>query len=204
MQNLGFVFVLALVTATIFAQQPDAAANRERPRMSRSLNYGNWVGKQIMNPEFMEKVGIQAEQAQKLKQEMDAIDARLKKLDEAINAAALQQAEIAKKVLAEPGTSAEAIMKLIERIGAMRTEQAKLSTQILVVIRDSLTEEQRKKAHELITAEGRRRLKERMARREREERPHPGPNGGQRQPPPRPAAPARPVGPPRPAAPQGW
>ncbi len=203
MQNLSFVLVLALVAATVIAQQPDAAANRERPRMSRSLNYGNWVGKQIMNPEFMEKVGIQAEQAQKLKKEMDAIDERMKKLDEEINTAALQQAEIAKKVLDEPGTSAEEMMKQIERIGAMRTEQAKLSTQILVVIRDSLTEEQRKKAHELITVEGQRRLKERMARRERDERPHPGPNG-QRQPPPRPAAPARPPVPPRPAAPQGW
>ncbi|HPO38873.1 MAG TPA: hypothetical protein PL176_12765 [Kiritimatiellia bacterium] len=203
MQNLSFVLVFSLVTATVIAQQPDAAANRERPRMSRSLNYGNWVGKQIMNPEFMEKVGIQDEQAQKLKTEMDKIDTRLKMLDDTINTAALQQAEIAKKVLAEPGTSAEEIMKLIEHIGAMRTEQAKLSTQILVVIRDSLTEEQRKKAHELITAEGQRRLKERMARRERDERPHPGPNGP-RQPPPRPAAQARPAGPPRPAAPQGW
>jgi len=203
MQNLSFVLVFSLVTATVFAQQPDAAANRERPRMSRSLNYGNWVGKHIMNPEFMEKVGIQDEQAQKLKTEMDKIDTRLKMLDDTINTAALQQAEIAKKVLAEPGSSAEEIMKLIEHIGAMRTEQAKLSTQILVVIRDSLTEEQRKKAHELITAEGQRRLKERMARRERDERPHPGPNGP-RQPPPRPAAQARPAGPPRPAAPQGW
>lgn len=198
MQNLTLALVLALTGASLFAQQPDAAANRDRPRMSRTLNYGNWVGKQIMNPEFMEKVGIQAEQAHKLKVEVDRIDARLKTLDDEIHAAALQQADIAKKVLAEPGTSAEEIMKLIEHIGAMRTEQAKLSTQILVVIRDSLTEVQRKKAHELITAEGQRRLKERMARREREERPpRPGPNG-QRPPP------ARPEAPPRPAAPQGW
>ena len=97
MQNLSFVLVFSLVTATVFAQQPDAAANRERPRMSRSLNYGNWVGKQIMNPEFMEKVGIQDEQAQKLKTEMDKIDTRLKMLDDTINTAALQQAEIAKR-----------------------------------------------------------------------------------------------------------
>ena len=165
--------------------------------MGRTPNYGNWVGKQVMNPEFMEKVDIQAEQAQKLKAEIDKIETRLKALDEEINKAALQQADIARKVLAEPGTSAEEIMKLIERIGAMRTEQAKLSTQILMVIRDNLTEEQRKKAHELITAEGQRRFKERLARREREERPpRPGPNANR---PPRPDAP-----PPRPAAPQGW
>ena len=82
MRNHTLAFVLALAGASLFAQQPDVAANRERPRMSRSLNYGNWVGKQVMNPEFMEKVGIQSEQAQKLKEEMEKIDARLKTLDE--------------------------------------------------------------------------------------------------------------------------
>jgi hypothetical protein len=178
MQNLTLALIFALVSASLFAQQPDAAANRERPRMmSRSLNYGNWVGKQVMNPEFMEKVGIHSEQAQKLKEEMDKIDTRLRTLDEEIHMAALQQADIAKKVLAEPGQSTEELMKLVERIGTMRTEQAKLSTQILVVIRDNLTEAQRAKANELITAEGRRRLKERMERREREGRQRPGPSG---------------------------
>jgi flagellar hook-basal body complex protein FliE len=199
MQNLTLALVFALVSVSLFAQQPDAvAANRERPRMSRSLNYGNWVGKQVMNPEFMEKVGIHSGQAQKLKEEMEKIDTRLKALDEEIHAAALQQADIAKKVLVEPGKSTEELMKLVERIGTMRTEQAKLSTQILVVIRDNLTEAQRKKAHELITAEGQRRLKERMERREREGQPRLGPDG--RRPLPR----QRPEAPPRPAVPQGW
>ena len=68
MQNLTLALVFALVSVSLFAQQPDAvAANRERPRMSRYPNYGNWVGKQVMNPEFMEKVGIHSGQAQKLK-----------------------------------------------------------------------------------------------------------------------------------------
>ncbi|HHU15187.1 MAG: hypothetical protein PHG74_11075 [Kiritimatiellae bacterium] len=199
MQNLTLALVFALVSVSLFAQQPDAvAANRERPRMSRSPNYGNWVGKQVMNPEFMEKVGIHSGQAQKLKEEMEKIDTRLKTLDEEIYAAALQQADIAKKVLSAPGQSTEELMKLVERIGTMRTEQAKLSTQILVVIRDNLTEAQRAKAHELITAEGQRRLKERMERRERGERQRPGPDG--QRPPPR----RRPDPPQRPAAPQGW
>jgi hypothetical protein len=167
MQNLTLTLIFALFSVSLFAQQPNAAVNGERPRISRSLNDGNWVGKQVMNPEFMEKVGIHSGQAQKFKEEMEKIDARLKTLDEEIYAAALQQANIAKKVLAEPGRSTEELMSLVERIGAMRTEQAKLSTQILVVIRDNLTEAQRAKAHELITAEGRRRLKERMERRER-------------------------------------
>ena len=56
MQNLTLALVFALVSVSLFAQQPDAvAANRERPRMSRSPNYGNWVGKQVES-RIMEKV----------------------------------------------------------------------------------------------------------------------------------------------------
>jgi hypothetical protein len=183
------VVLLVLSAAVSFGQQPDNNANRDRLRVSRSLNYGNWVGKHIMNKEFTEHVGISDEQAEKIKAEMEKIDARLKELGETIDQTAIQQAEVAKKVLSEPGASVDEIMKMIDRIGQLRTEQAKLSTQILVVIRDTLTEEQRKKAQNLIAAEGQKRFTERAARRDREE-PHPG---GQ-----------RPFPPPRPAAPQGW
>jgi seryl-tRNA synthetase len=190
MKTLRIVVVLLTVTAAAaFAQRPDNNANRERPRVSRSLNYGNWVGRHIMNKEFMDQVGIADEQAKKIKEEMEKIDARLRELDETINQSALQQAEIAKKILAEPGANVDEIMKMIERIGQLRTEQAKLSTQILVVIRDNLTAEQRKKAQALIAAEGQKRFTERMARREKEEHE-------------RPAGPRPP--PPRPVAPQGW
>ncbi len=196
MKNVCVTLVLIVATASVFAQQPDAVTNRERTRMSRTLNYGNWVGKQVMNAEFMEKVGIRDEQAKKIKADMDKIDARLKELEDDIHTAALQQAESAKKLLSKPGAPVDELMEHIERIGAMRTEQAKLSTQILVMIRDTLTEEQRTKSHELIKEEGRRRLKERMARRERDERPQPDTGDGRR--------PPRPAPPPRPAAPQGW
>ena len=191
MKTLRVVVVLMIAAVSALGQRPDNNANRgERPMLNRSLNYGNWVGRHITNKEFMEKVGIADEQAKKIKEEMDKIDSRLKELDVTINQAAMQQAEIAKKVLAEPGASVDEIMTIIERIGQLRTEQAKLSTQILVLVRDNLTDEQRKKAQELISAEGQKRLVERAARRDREEqRPGGGPPPG---------------GPPRPAAPRGW
>jgi hypothetical protein len=209
---------LAVIAATVFGQQPDNNANRDRfdrMRVSRSLNYGNWVGRHIMNKEFMEQVGIKDEQAKKIKDEMDKIDARLKTIDETISQAAIQQAEIAKKVLSEPGASIDEMMKLIDQIGQFRTEQAKLSTQILVIIRDSLTEEQRKKAQELIAAEGQKRVVERAAAmrrdrdrdRDKDERERPGaqrppaPGGAQR--PPAPGA-QRPPAPARPEVPKGW
>ena len=215
MQRMAIALTAATAVA-VFAQQPDNNnANRDRPdrmRMARPMNYGNWVGRQVMEKEFMEKVGIKDEQAAKLKEEIEKIEARRKTTEETIDQLAAQQAEIAKKVLAEPGADIEEVMKLIERIGQLRTEQAKLSTQTLVVIRDTLTEEQRKKTQELIAAEGQRRAQERGVGPRREgggERPGQGPGGGRRGDRPggpggpRPPA-AAPDAPPRPDAPKGW
>lgn len=143
---------------------------REQPRVQRSLNHGNWVGKRVLTKEFMDKVGIQGEQAAKIKAELDVLDAKSGKLEEGINQAALEQAEMAKKVLSEPGANTDEIMKIIERIGQYRIEQAKLATQRLVVIRDNLTAAQREKASEILNGEGKKRLEERAARLEREER----------------------------------
>jgi len=177
-------FFIALLVAGTYGQEQNN--RQDPPRVSRSLNYGNWVGKRVMTQEFMEQVGIQGEQAKKLKESLEVLEGKLRTLDETINQAALQQAEIAKKVLSEPGASVDEVMKIIENIGKLRTEQAKLSTQMLVVIRDSLTAEQREKANAIIVAEGQKRMKERAARREREEREHNVKQPG------------------RPAAPKGW
>ena len=181
------MIALVMICFALGAFGQEQNKRQEPLRQSRTLNYGNWVGKRVMMPDFMAQVGIQGEQAKKLKEALDAIDVQLKTLDETINQTALQQAEVAKKVLSEPGASVDEIMSIIERIGKLRTEQAKLSTQMLVVIRDSLTAEQREKANALIAAEGQKRMKERAARREREER---APGNGH--------APARPE------APKGW
>lgn len=189
------MFLTAIATVALGQEPDNNAVNQERPRINRSLNYGNWVGKHIMSKAFTEQAGISDEQAKKIKEEMGVIDAQLKALDETINQAAIQQAEIAKKVLSEPGAKVDEVMKMIDHIGQLRTEQAKLATQILVVIRDNLTDEQRKAAQELITAEAQKRFMERVGRREKDEREHPA---GHRPPLPRHAAPPRPV------APKGW
>lgn len=143
---------------------------KETQRVSRSLNYGNWVGRRVLSPQIMKQVGLSDEQAQTLREKLDVLEAQSRDLDKTINQAALQQAEIAKRVLIQPGASVDEIMDIIEKIGKLRTEQAKLSTQMLVVIRDNLTDEQRVKMNEVIVAEGKKRIKERAARREHEER----------------------------------
>ena len=133
----------------------------------------------------MEQVGIQGEQAKKLKADLEALETDMRAIDVTINQTALEQAEVAKRVLSEPGAKVDEIMQIIERIGKLRTDQAKLSTRMLVAIRDSLTTEQLEKANTLISAEGQKRMQERAARREREER----------------NAPQLPA---RPGAPKGW
>lgn len=59
-----FPCLVVLAAATAFGQPQQS--EREQPRMSRSLNRGNWVGKHVLTKEFMDKVGIQGDQAAKL------------------------------------------------------------------------------------------------------------------------------------------
>jgi len=144
------IVLCLLVAFAATGQQNDRETAR---RQRNTLNRGNWVAKRVMSKEFMEKVGIQGEQATKIKAALDSLDKQSSKIDEEIEQAATQQAEIAKKVLSEPGANVDEIMKIIERIGTCRTEQAKLATRRLVVIRDNLTAEQREKASAILNEE---------------------------------------------------
>lgn len=173
-------------------QNEHEAFRRTRPTLG---GRSNWVGRRVTSPEVMEKVGIQGEQAAKLKTELDSLDKQSQKLDDDIQKAAQDQAEVAKKVLSEPGANDEQLMQQVERIGKMRTEQAKLATKRLIVIRDNLTPEQREKVSRLMGEEQKRWHDEREARDK---------NGA----PNRPAAPVnRPAAQPgnnRPPAPKTW
>ena len=184
--NTHIMLLIALPVLACFSawgQQNE----REVPRRPRTtLNRGNWIGRRVMTQDFMDKVGIQGEQAAKLKAELDALDKQSQALDEEIGQAAQEQGEIAKRVLSEAGANTDEIMKIIERIGKSRTEQAKLATKRLIVIRDNLTPAQREKASALLNEEQKKWHEEREARDKN-------------------AQPNRPAGQAdRPAAPKGW
>lgn len=149
----AYGLMFAVLTVSFACGQQVEKENNRRPRAGAGLTHANWIANRIASKEFLEKVGIQGEQAAKLKASMEAIDKQSAKLNEQIKIAAGQQAQIAKKVLAEPGANVGEIMAIIEKIGKMRTEQAKLATQRLVVIRDNLTAEQREKASALLSEE---------------------------------------------------
>lgn len=104
---------------------------------------GFWLERKVMNPEFMKRVGISAEQAKKLKEAWKKIEEQSQKLEEQIHQLARQQADLAKKVLSQPGSDTQELMDLVEKIGTLRIGQAKLAMNRVILIRDHLTPEQR-------------------------------------------------------------
>lgn len=176
--------LMALAATAAMGQQNEPGAGRHAPRPQ--LGRGNWVGKRMMTPEFLEKIGVRGEQAAKLRTQLEDLDKQALKVEEEITKAAMDQAEIAKKVLAEPGADTAEMMTLIEKIGKLRTEQAKLATKRLIIMRDNLTPEQRQKASDFIGEEQKKWREEREAREK---------NGGGDRPAKQPN---------RPAAPKGW
>lgn len=178
----GMAMAFVAVSAA-WGQQNEAGAVRHAPRTP--MGRGNWVGKRMMTPEFLEKIGVTGEQAANLRKQLETLDKQAQQVEEEITKAAMEQAEIAKKVLAEPGADTEEMMQLVEKIGRMRTEQAKLATRRLIIMRDNLTAEQRQKATAFLNDEQKKWREERETREK---------NGG-----------ARPGNQPnRPPAPKGW
>ena len=161
MRVTHWMVLLVLGATAVFGQQNEREGVRH-PRTT--LGRGNWVGKRIMTQEFLDKIGVQGEQAAKLKTQVEQLDKQSQKVEEEITKAAMDQAEIAKKVLSEPGADTEEMMRFIEKIGKLRTEQAKLATRRLIVMRDNLTPEQREKASAVLTEEQKKWREEREAR----------------------------------------
>ena len=149
---------------------------------------GNWMEGRIMQPDFMQKVGITQEQVDKLKAALKDLDDASQKINEEIMTLSRQQGELARKVLVETGANPEELMQLVEKIGKLRTDQAKLMTQRIIIIRDNLTPEQRTKIGTVLQEEQQTR-QQRMQ--QRQQNAGGGGGGGD-------------ANAPRPAAPQGW
>ena len=93
------VFILgACLASAAAAQQQNDREAAHRQRMMATPR-GNWMAKRVMSKEFMEKVGIGGDQAQKIKAELEAIDKQSATYDQEIGAAAAEQAKLATKRL---------------------------------------------------------------------------------------------------------
>jgi len=106
---------------------------------------GGGLERIIMQPAFLEQAGISQEQVDKLKAALKELDDAAAKINEEITTLSRQQADLMRKVLVETDAKPDELMALTEKIGGLRTEQAKLVNKRILVIRDNLTAEQRKK-----------------------------------------------------------
>ena len=160
--------------------------------MAGGMMGGNWLEGRIMQADFMEKAGITQENVDKLKAALKELDDAAQKINEEIRTLSLQQAELMRKVLTDADAKPDDLMALTEKIGGLRTEQAKLLNKRLLVIRDNLTPEQRKKVGDLLQEEQQQRQQRMQQRQQGGGAGAPG--GGAR----------NNANPPAPAAPQGW
>lgn len=144
--------------------RPDARDSRERPERMMPpppANFGNFLSKAVLSEDFGKAVALTDEQKARLKAELSGIETNCCELEAKIIAASRKQGELGKKVLDTPDMKADEMFALIEEIGRLRTEQAKASVRTLLVIRDTLTAEQREKAHSFIREQMKKRMLER-------------------------------------------
>lgn len=139
---LGALLVSALA---VFAQQPRPPMPRHLPPPPPRPGFGTpFIEKFILCPSFCEANAITTNQIAAIRAGLKAIDAQCQKLESQIAAEAKEQGNLVKAVLSGASTNTAALDAIIEKIGLDRTEQAKLTTRRLLVMRDTLTEAQRK------------------------------------------------------------
>jgi len=147
---------------------------------------GDW----LMKPRIISELKLSDEQVKTLRDKAFALEQERIKLRADLDLAALEQA----KLLAEDTVNEKALMAAVEKTGSLRTELAKLRMQELLLVRRTLTAEQRAKLRGMLA-----RL--RAEKKGGEEIRREGPNRGAGRKPWR--APVRPTGPaaPPPAGP---
>ena len=127
------------------------------------MNMGNWIGKFICQSNTLDRLGVTNAAARaKIVKDLTAIDEQMQALTKKIRTASIAQAKIAPTVIENPGTDTKDFFAKIDEIGALRTEQAKLATQVLIVLRDQLSDEQRADVKEMMETEGRNRFRARQ------------------------------------------
>ncbi|MBQ7189775.1 MAG: hypothetical protein IJR99_10205 [Kiritimatiellae bacterium] len=161
------VFLLpCIVACSLFAQPP-----KGRFPAHRSSHFANWVGKCVVSEQFIRDAEISAGQVQTLRDALEKISTRQQAIETNITQLAQRQGKLGEDILNRKGADPAPLFEIAEQIAKLRGEQAKLSLQTLIVIRETLTEEQRQKVSSLLREEGKRRQMEwQSLRRNREER----------------------------------
>ena len=176
----GLVLIAATASAalSVMGQQQKRPAGQQERRpggtMNRRMAPGGMMGggfdqsmfllRVMDDPAMAETLKLTDEQKDAFKKGTTALDERKAVVREALNIAALEQAAVAAKIMADKQASTDELMALVEKIGGLKTEQAKIQTEKLLVIRDTLTDEQIRSASEVVKKRVER-IRERMQQR---------------------------------------
>ncbi|MDA0576989.1 MAG: Spy/CpxP family protein refolding chaperone [Verrucomicrobia bacterium] len=110
------------------------------------------IGRLINNPKIAEAIGLTDAQVNTLREGMFDFREQRAKLKADLEVAAIQQA----RVLTADPVDEKALMEAVEKTGAIRTEVAKIEMKALLMVRNTLTEEQREKTREMVRRRGHR------------------------------------------------
>ncbi|MFC1497499.1 Spy/CpxP family protein refolding chaperone [Verrucomicrobiota bacterium] len=160
---------VAILSMPVFGQGPDGEGHSGRGQegMRRGPHKGGpgrhigmMISKIISNPELAEKIGLTEEQIETLKTASVEHQKQLIDLRAEMEKAALYQAEL----MSAEDLDEDAIMEAIEKTGEIKTKMAKIQVQQLILVKKTLTDEQKAKIKELMQ----KRMKQHMQDRKRE------------------------------------
>ena len=117
----------------------------------------------ISNPKVAERIGLSDEQAARIKRQITDHKRQEIKLRAEHELAALEQASL----LTGKEVDEAAVMAAVEKAGKARTEIAKLRVKAILMLKETLTDEQREQVHKMMAERFRGRRKERREGMER-------------------------------------
>jgi Spy/CpxP family protein refolding chaperone len=120
--------------------------DRRPGEMTREMILSRMIG----SGRAAEELGIGPEQAQKLRAGMQQIQEEEIDLQAEMQKLSLRQADLMASLLADRSLDAKEIMALVDEIGALKTRLAKMPVKRMLFLRDNLTADQIRKAHEMM------------------------------------------------------
>lgn len=168
--------LIGLAAASAAWAQPGQGERKGPPHGVRGEQVQEAVMERLVNdPKMAEEVGLGEDQITALK--TGAYDLKKQKIQKRaeMELAALEQA----RLITGETVNREAIMKAVEETGRIRTDLAKLQVQGLLLVKETLSEEQRAKLRQVVERHMKRKMNARRPDRNeghrRPERRHDGP-----------------------------
>lgn len=126
----GIIFVLtAMSTIAVFAQERRISPNQ------RIVHF-------LSKPGLAESIGLPAEKVEKIKKQLEPLQAEQMKLVEELRGKIRENYQAASDILTKPDADPAKLIERAEETGRMQAHLAVLDIKKLVVIRDNLTPEQ--------------------------------------------------------------